>query len=560
MSERIKHLSFGECVLYFSLFFVGIFHVYLSCALSIVLLIRLAILAHKNGSLNVCVDMTFIAVTVLAVAYLFSTIWAIDSGTAIFGFFKFLPLPLYALVLMQEPECREKTLSKLPYVVSVMTAISIGLMYIPTLDTYFAVSGRLSGFVQYPNAFAIILLVSELLLITKDRLRIWDYVCITLLLFGILYTGSRTVFLLAGASNLLALLLNKNKKIRWITLGCIALGIVAVLLYCLITDNFSVITRYLNISFAESTFIGRLLYAEDALPVILKHPFGLGYMGYYFVQQKIQSGVYSIMYIHNDFLQILLDVGFIPFGCFIASIVMTLINKKTPFRYKFIMLVLLAHCCFDFDLQYVAIFMMLLLFLTPKEFKTVTLRNRAFSFVSITAVLVSLCLFFGSVQALIRFEQYDKVRAIYDHDTIGDVELLKEIDDVKEANEVADKILKRNSYVAVAYSVKARYAYSRGDFANVIKYKKLTIEAAPFSHVEYWEYGKMLANGIKLYENAGDKKSAEICKKELIALSDRMAAQENNLSEYGSKISMQPIFYLTKELREYVSELRGEME
>ena len=82
-----------------------------------------------------------------------------------------------------------------------MTAISIGLMYIPTLDTYFAVSGRLSGFVQYPNAFAIILLVSELLLITKDRLRIWDYVCITLLLFGILYTGSRTVFLLAGASN-----------------------------------------------------------------------------------------------------------------------------------------------------------------------------------------------------------------------------------------------------------------------------------------------------------------------------------------------------------------------
>ena len=91
MSERIKHLSIGECILYLSLFFVGIFHVYLSCSLSIVLLIRLAILAHKNGSLNIRFDMNFIAVSVLALAYLFSTIWAIDSGTAIFGFLNFYP-------------------------------------------------------------------------------------------------------------------------------------------------------------------------------------------------------------------------------------------------------------------------------------------------------------------------------------------------------------------------------------------------------------------------------------------------------------------------------------
>ncbi len=558
LTKQLKKLSFAQILLYISLFVVGVFHVYLSCAVSIVLLIRIFILLKKNGSINLRVDMTFIAVSVLALAYLFSTLWAIDSGTAIFGFFKFLPLPLYALVLMQEPQCREKTLFGLPYVLSVMAVISIGLMYIPSLDTFFAVSGRLSGFLQYPNAFAIILLVGELLLITRDKLKIWDFLCIIISFFGILYTGSRTVFILAAASNFVALIFNKNKKVRFVTIGGIVLGIVAVLIYCLITDSFSVITRYLNIDFAESTFIGRLLYAQDALPVILKHPFGLGYMGYYFIQQSIQSGVYSIMFIHNDFLQILLDVGWIPFGCFVASIIMTLINKEVPFSNKLIMLVLLVHACFDFDLMYIAIFMMLLLFLKPKQFKTVSLRYKPVSFIPILAVLLSLCLFFGSIQALMRFEQYDIVRRVYDHDTVGDIELIKETEDVKAANEIADKILKRNSYVAFAYSIKARYAYSMGDFANVIKYKKLTIETAPFSYAEYWEYGKMLMNGIKLYENAGDTKSAGICKKELINLSDRMEQQKNNLSEYGSKISFQPILYLPKEMREYVSELKGE--
>lgn len=558
IKEKLKTLSFAECVLYAALFFVGIFHVYLSCVLSVVLLIWLWLRRKKTRCITVRVNMTFIAVVVLVGGYAVTSLWAIDTGVAVFGFFKFLPLVLYSLVLMQEEGGREKVIAHLPYLVTAMTVLSIGCMYIPSLSSFFAVSGRLSGFVQYPNTFAIILLVAELLLITKERPRIWDYLCICVLLFGILYTGSRTVFVLAGVSNLSALLINKNKKVRFITLGCIGAGILLVLLYCLITDSFEVLTRYLNISTTQSTFVGRLLYAQDALPVILRHPLGLGYMGYYFIQQSIQTGVYAVMFVHNDILQMFLDVGWIPALLFLTAVVMTVIDRDTPLRYKLILITMLLHACFDFDLQYIAVFMMLLLFMQPKTFKTITLKKQRVSYPIVFVILLCLCLYAGTVQALTRFELYDAARVLYNHDTVGDIEQLKELEDTAEAEKVADRILQRNDHVAVAYSVKARAAYAKGDFAKVIEYKNKTIEVAPFSHVEYWEYGRMLVNGIKLYEQAGDQASADICKKELLNLAEKLPAQQARLSDYGAAIDTQPKLYFPSDLQEQINALKGD--
>ncbi len=560
VSDKLKSVSFAECILYISFFFVGIFHVYLSCALSVALIVWLFARYIKNGGLSIKIDITFIFVAVLVFFYAFTILWAVDSGYAVFGFFKFLPLLLYSLVLMQEPNGKEIIINRLPYFFTISTVISVGLMYIPALSNFFAVSGRLSGFLQYPNSFAAVLLVGELLLITKERPRWFDYICILILLFGVLYTGSRTVFILAGASNIIALLINKNKVVRLITVGCIGAGILLVLGYCLITNNFGVLERYLNITTSQSTFVGRLLYAHDALPVILSHPFGLGYFGYYFIQQSIQSGVYAIMYIHNDFLQILLDVGWIPALLFIAVIVLTLINKKHPLRYKLVMLTLLAHSCFDFDLQYIAVFMMLLLFMAPKQknVKDIQLNKYRFGIISLASIFVILSLYFGTAQALARFELHEASAKLYNHNTISDIELMKKAPDTSSAKEIADRVLSRNTNVSLTYSVLARAAYEKGDFAGVIKYKNKAIEVAPFSYSEYWEYGRMLVNGIALYTQAGDNSSAEVCKKELLAISRALPSTKNLLSKYGAAIDHQPVYYFPQDLKTQIEKLEAE--
>ncbi len=549
-SGKMKALSFSEFVLFAALFFVGVFHVYLSCALSVVLLIRLLICFHKKGELTFRTDTTMIFISVLVLSYAIVSLWAIDSGMAVFGFFKFLPLFLFLLSLMQEEGGKERIISHLPYLVTVMTVISVICMHIPPLTPYFAVSGRLSGFVQYPNSFAIILLVAELILITKEKPLIWDYICISVLFFGILYTGSRTVFILAGISNLAALLFNKNKKVRFFTLGCIGAGILCVLSYCLIIGDFYVLTRFLKISANQSTFVGRLLYARDALPVILRHPFGIGYMGYYFIQPSIQSGVYSVMFAHNDLIQFLIDVGWIPSAFFLFAIGKTLFHKNVQTRDKLILLTIFLHSLFDFDLQYIAIFMMMLLFMNTGDGKKIVLKKNSILLPSAGVLLVCLCLYFGVADGLNRFQFHKEAVMLYSKNTLSQIEMIKQAKETSEAEQIADRILEQNSYVALAYSIKARSAYEKGDFQNVIKYKNQCFQIAHFSHAEYWEYGNMLVNGVKLYEKAGDTASAAYCRKELMSLIRLVRGQKDRLSSLGEKIDQQPRIYFPSSLQE----------
>lgn len=558
IAEKIKTASFSQVVLYVSLCCVGIFHEHLSCLLSVVLIGWLWWRARRDGRLTVAVTGILVAAAVLLAAYAVTPLWAVDFGEAAFGFYKFLPVLLYLLVQMQQPDARARTIEDLPYVMTALTAVSVALMYIPALSSYFAVAGRLSGPLQYPNTFAALLLVAELLLLTRDRLRWWDFGCIAVLLFGILYTGSRTVLILAALANLAALLINKNKRVRLLAVGGLVLGVLAVVGYCAVTHSFDVIGRYLNITLNSSTFVGRLLYARDALPVILRHPFGIGYMGYYFIQQSIQTGVYGIMYIHNDFLQILMDVGWVPFLLLAAAIVRAVVSKTLPLRYKLVLLTMVAHSCFDFDLQYVAMFMLFTLFTDTDAF---TVKSVALTRVTRTAgaaVLTVLCLFFGTVKVLYRTEQHAAVVKMYPAATLSQIELLKDATDPAQMDALADKILRRNEYVAVAYTAKANYAYSKGDFTRFITYKQQAMDAAPFATVECRDYIDKLQVGITLYTQAGDQNSANVCKRELVRAADRILTIDQRLSELGKKIDEQPGQYLSKDTREYVDLLKKE--
>jgi tetratricopeptide (TPR) repeat protein len=202
--------------------------------------------------------------------------------------------------------------------------------------------------------------------------------------------------------------------------------------------------------------------------------------------------------------------------------------------------------------------MLLTLFMTPKTWKTVTISKRRTAVVSFGGLLMAGCLYFGVVQGLIRFELYGPARVLYSESTQVDIELLKVLEDPAQMDAVADEILERNPYVSVAYSAKSRYAYSRGDFAHVIEYKSKAINAAPFTRSEYVEYGYMLVNGIQLYEQAGDTKSANICKQELLAIGKALPALKERMSKFGASIETQPRLTYPSDLRDYIAQLESE--
>lgn len=555
--ELRSPLSFAQITLYAALFCVGLFHVYAACAVAAVLLIGLTVRLCRGGSLRVEITWTGVALMVMAAFYALTALWGVSGGDALLGFFKFLPVVLYTLVLMQEKDGRERVLNGLPYAATLMTVLSVAAMAIPVLRDFVSVADRLGGFLQYPNTFALLLLVAQLWLVTKPCPRRMDYGCIAVLLAGILYSGSRTVLVLTVLANGAALLTNKNRRVRWITMGCIAGGAAAILLYCLLTDNFQVLARYLRFSLTESTFVGRFLYAYDALPVILRHPFGLGYMGYYHLEQSIQSGVYSVQAVHNDLLQIMLDVGWLPALLLLGAAIWFLLNRRVPRRYRGITAVMLAHACFDFDLQFTAVFMLLATVMADSPIKVGTLRRKGM-FATAAVLLTGLSLYVGTAQGLGRFGKVEAAYGMYPISQTFAVNRLNELESAAEREQLADAILEKNPDVPMAYLHKAANAYAKGDFGQVIRHMDRVLELAPFSTENYRQYAQWMRIGALLYEQAGSQTSADVCKKKLVEVVQRLEALPSRLSPLGQKIKDQPDTSLPDEIAEYLALLEKE--
>lgn len=559
MIDYIKKRNVGFVTIIFiiSLLCTGIFYEYYSCAFSVFLLIFLIWKVRKENRFRFYLNNTSLAVVAMIGLYLLSTFWAVDSGMAFVGVFKFLPVLLFLFALMQEKDGKEKTINALPYAVTVLTILSIVGIMIPALKSQFSVAGRLAGFFEYPNTYALLLLVAELVLLEKNKYKVMDYIVLVVLIIGLLLTGSRTVFVLAVVANIILILCNKNKKVKIFGLSGIGLGIIGIAIYAFVFDGASTIARYMTISLTESTFVGRILYFVDALPTILKSPFGLGYMGYYYIQQSIQTGVYSVRYIHNDWLQIMLDVGWIPCILFIVAIVKTILNKRTTLHRKIILIVMFLHSCFDFNLQFIAMFCLFILFMDYETGKEKIVKKKTSSIQWGFSVAICFCLYCGIALVLFQMEKYEASLKIYPWNTQAATQRLTEIEEIDEAAELADDILSRNEYVTLAYTVKARQAYSKGDFANVIAYKNKLLDKAPFQYIECEEYCYMLINGIALYTEAGDSYSAEICKKELLAVSERLKQAEEKLSNLGKMIKDQPVTELPEDIQNYIGSIKN---
>lgn len=549
MLQKIKRLTFTDWLLLAALLILGSFHEFLSCGLSAVMCGYLCIRAMRKKQLNMPGGLGFYAVLTLSLFYGVTLLWAVDRGMAFVGFLKFLPLPLYLLCLRQE-EREGQVLRLLPYVAAAVAALTALGMQLPGGKQLFSVADRLAGCFQYPNTFALLLLVCQLLLVEKEGKKWWDYGVIAILLAGILYTGSRTVFAVAILSNIAMLLLLVKKRSRAVLLLLGGAGVLILVILGL--SGNAVIGRFLRFSLTESTLVGRILYVVDALPLLLRYPFGMGYLGYAYIQGSVQTGLYSVTYIHNELVQLLLDVGWLPVVFCLFALGKWFLGKSVAVSRKIIVAAICLHSLFDFNYQFVGMFMLLLL-LTDQPEKAAPKRSAGIGL----AVLGAVCLYMG-VALLLGFLGAEKVAdALYPGNTRNKLAMLEQVTTQEEGDRISDEILRINRAYFAPYMVKGKYAYSRGDFGNVIQYFTKAIEKNPFDHTLYEEYGKYLAIGIELYQKNGDQRSAETCARELIALSERLSANKDRLSSLGKRINDQPVMELSPQLQELIRQLKG---
>ena len=538
MSDR-SYTKLLQILMVTAPFFIGSYHEWASCIITVYLI--LILLLHekkKRGMIAMAITPGLIATAAVAALYGLSILWAVDRGMAPLGFVKFLPLPLFALAIGQlDGEQRNILWQPLPLSGVIMVLVSLGLSRISALSEFFMVNGRLSGFFQYPNTFALYLLVCVVLILFQNELNIRRMIYLAVLFLGVALSGSRTGFILWGAVLIIFLVRSKSRKGRLYVAALAGLLLAASGIYAAVTGDFSSAARYLTTSASSSTLLGRLLYCRDALPIILKHPFGLGYMGYFFTQGSFQTGVYSVVNIHNELFQLLLDIGWVP--TIICIWVLIRSFRSGGITERVIIVVIVLHSMLDFDLQFIAIDLILLAALSYEPLRSVRWKGRTFG--RCCAAVLGVCaLYFGAASGLYYMRAHSATVELYPGYTNAWIELLQQAENSEQMDEIANHILTLDSVVPLANSAKARTAFAAGDFEGVILFKEKAISYARYSLDEYLDYFDMLYVGIVLYEQVGDLYSAAVCRERILAIPEMLAEVKNSTSALGWRIQDQP--------------------
>ncbi|MCH5267983.1 MAG: O-antigen ligase family protein [Lachnospiraceae bacterium] len=523
-------------------FFYGMYYEFCGAVMTAVISGILLIILLKNHKLQISLSVGFLLSMIFVCLYLFSILYAVDSGMAAYGVIKLLWIPLFLVLCSQlQKEKREKLFSIIPYIGTALCLIGFAAYFLPWIKNYFYINGRLSSGFQYANTFALYLLIGIIILFDKKELVWRDYLSGAILLCGIALSGSRIVFVLTAFIVLYFIIRHRNKKLAC---GIFAFALLLII-YIYIKGDITNVGRITTFSLTDSTLLGRFLYAKDALGLLLKHPFGMGHFGYYYMENGIQSGVYSVQYVHNDWLQIGLDIGLFPMLLYFISIIYCLFSKELKHHEKIILSVIFLHGLLDFDSAYGAIQCIVFIIMHNK---TITWRDKQIEAICIkrnqwsllfSAFFIIGCYF--SVPLIARYQNHMEIAVKwYPWDTEAKLKILSELEDTEKADNLADEILRQNDTCALAYYAKAMVADFSYDYENMIHYQKKSIERNYFNHEAYSNYTYMLYNGLCYAIDNDDEAVYTLCSEELLKLPSYMDDAKDRLSKLGKMINDQP--------------------
>ena len=544
-------------------FLFGLYYEFSSYFAQIFILVILLIKLLKQKKFKVYLNFASMALAIISVGYLFTCIYAVDKGMAILGFLKFtIPLTFGLLLMQYKQEEVKDMMTLVPISGVIMVIVSMIFKYIPFLpNVFYLQNGRMMGFFQYANTFALFLLIG-IIYIGYSKQPKWKIIIYNIgLLFGILISGCRTVQILTLLNYIIMII--KQKELRMYFIALVIIAIAGTIGYVLITGNLNTVGRYLTTSTSSRSLQERLLYYKDAIPLILRHPFGLGYMGYSYIQSQIQTGIYQAAYVHNDFLQFALDIGIIPLVVLIIALIKNLFSKNKELSFRLILLTIALHMLIDFDLQFMIIFLILVMTLNLWDNKEYEYETNKIALISIDTLLIIIYLYFGIVTLLNYFEKDEiatKMYPIYTEANIAIANNYMQNEDINSAYKIALNIQKTNKELGMIYNIKAYYYYINKDWKSMVQNKKKYLEFNKYNLKEYDEYVLMLSEAIEYYAQNEEMEKAMEYIKQVAEVPSIIEHVKSSTSSISYNLKDIPTFELSENVQKYILTMKGVLE
>ena len=543
--------------LFISSFAVGMFHEPAAIICGIVLSLFL-FLKQRKKKWRVHVSAMMIFMFIFSLSFLFVSLWSVDTYYSILGFLKFFPLFLFYLhISTQEDFNAHDTLIFVPYSAVIMSVISFVFSRFAFSSYLFSADGRISGFFQYPNTFALFLIIGILVLANRKDLSFIHLLMMAVMIFGIFMSGSRTGFVVFILTLISLFFTSKNKTVKIAAIVITAILLLAAGIYVIVTGKHGALARFLTISDSSSTFKGRLLYIKDAFHYVLKHPFGNGYMGYYFAQGSFQTGRYATAFVHNELLQIALDVGWLPALACVFFFIKSLIKREKPLLLKIIAGAIFLHSMLDFNLQFLTIDFILLICLYDAGVEKAIQPSKAKKVLGcgILGIIICMGLYFGASSLCFLFSKYDVAATICPHNTMAQIQRLKEGQDVVKNNETADIILENNQTISNAYYAKAAFAYRFGDLDKFMENSEQAIRCNRYNANYYESYCTSLIQAYHNFEKQGDEKNRLHCLSALTMLHKKMQLLKSQTDKLAYAFPEKPDIELSQKTQQQLQSI-----
>ncbi len=525
------------------------YQIYIVTIISIILL-----LSRRHHSELKSIDLSvFVPLIIILISSAITIVIGVSSGDSVYGFMNVVSAILFIVVLKSFSDSdKDEAFRVIPYVGAVMTVVTIIAYTIPGIRDLIWVNGRLGGTFGYPNTFALYLLIGLYIYLNSigDKRRLIDYIVTLVLLVGIFLTGSRSVFVMTIILSIYVIIIKKNTRKIYIP---VLIGVVVIVgIYILVSNDLSSVGRFLTISTQSSTFLGRILYDVDAVKMILNRPFGHGYLGYYFVEPFMQSGVYSVRFVHNDWLQTALDYGVI--SLLALGWLYGLSIYRANSQRRIILILIGVHMLFDFDLQFFSILLIAMLCVSvrtnsDKDKGVIKLRGGHLFDVTIIAPSICcmiMCVWLGVADFI--GVNVDRQASLKLYPWANDVKLhaMAETEDIDLQREYAAELQESVPYIGSAYDVLSQEDLDNGNVLEAIANKHKAVIYQKYNITKYEEYANMLRDIMDRYKGVND----EIYHAALdayIEIPDMLQSVEDETSSLAYKINDVPNFNLSND-------------
>lgn len=536
-------------------FLQGINELYITFILNIVLLCLVLFKINKNKKFVFSKDIKFIMILLWAFSYFLTVFWSVDTELAWLGFLKFLTVPIFLILMMQyefSKAQKDKWFDAVAKIGAIMVLIILGVSLFERITTgevkMFFYNNRLSGFFDYANSFALFLLIGIIIIGFKENIKILDLCVMNLLLVGILLTNSRGVIVFTGITYLLILIFNsKARKKNFINLGIMA--VIGLVLLFTGEIGSGIINRLSTISIYSGEWILRLLYYKDALNFIPDNIFGHGYMAWWYMQKGFQTGVYDAQFVHNGLIQVALDAGVIATLLIVVTFVMGFFNKKVFARDRVLMLIILGHSLMDFNMEFLAI--TLVLFATLEFDKKFEIKKLDFIRIVIF-VLCGIYFFFGVVETANKFGKFEISNVLfpYSYALSREIEITK---DFSKSAEKAELLYEKNKYFLNASTVLSLKEQAMANFDAAYEHELWIIKNRKYKDESYIKYVSFLEKAIKHFYNVGNYGKMKWYVNRLFELEKMIDDARENSDKLAYKI------YMPEEIKTYVESMKNFM-